>query len=141
VYWDGEAESSVRPECLRRFKPYRVGDHVEVREEGTKTYVGGKIIAVLSVDDDDDPQFDIEAEEGGVLRMVTADRLRRNPFSSESPPSLKVGSRVMALYGGGEEAFPGTIKAIHSDGTVAVMYDDGEIEPHLPSEFVELSDA
>ena len=50
---------------------------------------------------------------------------------NESPTSddLKVGDKVEADYGGQNAGFyPGTISAIHDDGTYDVLYDDGDKE-------------
>lgn len=131
-YLDGEEFRSVMPRCLRRFEPYRPGNDVEASVAGTDRYLRGKVIAVLFKDGV--AHFDVGTEEG-VMKMVTADRLRRFQVVPVKP--LEVGSLVMARFGGGVEAFPGRIHAVHKDGTFGVLYDDGDYEPRLSNEFVE----
>jgi hypothetical protein len=125
-YADGETDSNVARKCLRLFVPYKVGDSVEVRVEGDdETYLRGEIVAVLPVDGSDDDHFDVETDHG-ILSLVTADRLRR--FKQVDHQPFKVGSRVMAPFEGDdeEEFFPATIRVMYSDGSAAVLFDDGD---------------
>jgi len=51
-----------------------------------------------------------------------------------------VGSRVSARFEGGEEFFPGTVSAKHTDGSCDICYDDGDIELHVRREFIQKLD-
>ena len=115
--------------CLRPFEPYTFGDRVEVSIEGSDEYLRGEIVAVVIVDGSD--RFDIQTDYG-ILTMVTDERLRR--FKRVDKP-LIVGSRVMARFQGGYDAYPATIRVMYSDGTAAILYDDGDYE-RLDLEFV-----
>mmetsp|Transcript_14653 Transcript_14653/g.19291 ORF Transcript_14653/g.19291 Transcript_14653/m.19291 type:complete len:782 (+) Transcript_14653:375-2720(+) len=46
---------------------------------------------------------------------------------------LKLGMKVHARYQGGTRLFPGTIRKINDDGTVDILYDDGEWESEIPA--------
>ena len=48
---------------------------------------------------------------------------------------------VEARIGGGSEWFKGTIKRVHSDGSVDVEYDDGDTEKHLEPALVRVAEA
>ena len=41
------------------------------------------------------------------------------------------GQRIVCMYGGGNEYYPGAIAAANADGTFDIDYDDGEKQPSV----------
>ena len=44
--------------------------------------------------------------------------------------------RVLCRYGGGRDAFPGSIAGVNDDGTYTVGYDDGDIEQNVAGSLI-----
>ena len=46
--------------------------------------------------------------------------------------------QVEARFGGEEDWYPGTVKAVNADGTYQIAYDDGDEEDSVAPEYVRL---
>ena len=70
--------------------------------------------------------------------MVTPDE--GSPAISALLPSwLIVGARVEAQFRGRKRFYPGVVEEVRTDGTYAIMYDDGDYEAAVPLEYIRLS--
>ena len=49
--------------------------------------------------------------------------------------------QVEARFGGEEDWYPGTVKAVNADGTYQIAYDDGDEEDSVAPEYVRLRPA
>lgn len=49
---------------------------------------------------------------------------------------FKLGDSVEALFGGGEEYFPGVVSGLNDDGTLMISYDDGDEELNVLTQHV-----
>ena len=58
--------------------------------------------------------------------------------SSGAADGLVAGAKVEAKFGGKGKYYPGTIEAVNSDGTFAILFDDGDKEPKAKREDVKL---
>ena len=58
--------------------------------------------------------------------------------SSGAADGLVAGAKVEAKFGGKGKFYPGTIEAANSDGTFAILFDDGDKEPSAKPEHIKL---
>jgi len=59
--------------------------------------------------------------------------------SEEDEAAIGVGVQVEARFGGEEDWYPGSVKAVNADGTYQVAYDDGDEEDSVAPEYVRLT--
>ena len=52
--------------------------------------------------------------------------------------AIGVGVQVEARFGGEEDWYPGSVKAVNADGTYQIAYDDGDEEDSVAPEYVRL---
>jgi hypothetical protein len=57
---------------------------------------------------------------------------------AEDEAAIGVGVQVEARFGGEEDWYPGTVKAVNADGTYQIAYDDGDEEDSVAPEYVRL---
>lgn len=74
---------------------------------------------------DANEDFDVGID-GGARVTVEA------PLLSESAALFSVKDRVEGQFRGGERWYPCTVKAVNSDGTYNLSYDDGDEEQRVP---------
>ena len=60
---------------------------------------------------------------------------------AEDEAAIGVGVQVEARFGGEEDWYPGTVKAVNADGTYQIAYDDGDEEDSVAPEYVRLRPA
>ena len=56
----------------------------------------------------------------------------------DNEEAIGVGVQVEARFGGEEDWYPGTVKAVNADGTYQIAYDDGDEEDSVAPEYVRL---
>ena len=95
------------------------GTQVMCRYGGGEVKFAGVISAVHS-----NGTYDVAYEDGDAEHGVLPEM-----FDVLQP--LDVGDLVTCRYGGGEDAFPGKISLVHTDGTYDVAYDDGDSETNV----------
>jgi len=61
--------------------------------------------------------------------------------SDAEEAAIGVGVPVEARFGGEEDWYPGTVKAVNADGTYQIAYDDGDEEDSVAPEYVRLRPA
>ena len=59
----------------------------------------------------------------------------------DNEEAIGVGVQVEARFGGEEDWYPGTVKAVNADGTYQIAYDDGDEEDSVAPEYVRLRPA
>ncbi|OQS06562.1 hypothetical protein THRCLA_01399 [Thraustotheca clavata] len=128
-YNDGDEERRVDPKLVRKpTAKFTKGDRIEARFGGKDKYFKGKIIYVHS-----DSTLDIEYDDGDEERRVNQNLVRATETKSAS--IFHKGDKVEAQFGGKDKYFLGEISRIHSDGTLDIVYDDGDneerVKPHL----------
>ena len=57
---------------------------------------------------------------------------------AEDEAAIGVGVQVEARFGGEEDWYPGSVKAVNGDGTYQIAYDDGDEEDSVAPEYVRL---
>jgi hypothetical protein len=117
VYEDGELGNGLLRKCVRPFKPYHVGELIEVLVNDLG-FVTGRIVKV-----DPGELYDIATDSAGVQRNKSTVDIRR-----EFKVEVKVGTLVDARFQGGDEWFPGEIMEVSHDGSYTVRFDDGDLE-------------
>jgi hypothetical protein len=119
-YADGEEDFDLCRHCVRRFRPYEVGDEIEWRAPDM-VYRPCVITAV-----NDDGTFDIKRKgKGKIKKSVSADDFRRteeDPFADILVPGVRIQAKLPDYEGW----WPGELKAINSDRTFAIEFDDGD---------------
>jgi hypothetical protein len=108
----------MTPDCVRPFKAYDLSEEVEVRVAGQ--FYPGEVVKQYGGD-----LYDIEVEDVGLVSRVTPDDIRR---LEGDRTELKHGMAVYGRFQGGNEWYSGKIHAIHSDGSIDILYDDGDFE-------------
>lgn len=138
-YDDGDFDT-LSPYCLRRFVPYRIDEEVEYHLDGG----GGDYIWYMGkiINENDQDFFDVETEDGQILRNISAAQFRRSESffyqNIEGSKKLKVGVKIRALFEGGSLWFPGKIVNDNEDGTYDVEYDDGDFESGVSYNMIQL---
>ena len=59
----------------------------------------------------------------------------------DNEEAIGVGVQVEARFGGEEDWYPGSVKAVNADGTYQIAYDDGDEEDSVAPEYVRLRPA
>lgn len=126
---DGDINEALERRCLRPFRPYQVGEEVQVRQSQDNdkvVWVTGIISEVYSDEEDESLSFDVTVD-GVILTEIHSEELRRLDSTSFRP-----GSRV-AVYDEQEEYwYPAKVVLANSDGTYVVRDMDGGVEAKVP---------
>ena len=154
-YADGDKESRVKPELVRRVgatkpkgrsrsasrsgaKSIKKGSKVEARYRGRSKWLGGSVTRVNV-----NGTFDIRYDDGKRETGVDADMVRLADSNSNDGSDsdavnvdLDVGDEIEARYGGKSAWYKGTIMRKRSDGTFDIEYDDGDKESRVTPELV-----
>ena len=77
-----------------------------------------------------------EAKDSPVVAAAPAPAPGSKGPSSPSLPPLAVGQRIDARWAGRSRWFPGVVKALNENGTLAIDYDDGDKELAVLRKFV-----
>ena len=103
---------------------YAAGDAVEANYGLEGHFYPGTI-----AEDHGDGTFDIDYDDGEQECRVSMGALRASPAAlAAKRAGFAVGDAVEADYGLEGHYYPGTVAAVHGDGTFDVDYDDGEQE-------------
>ncbi len=92
---------------------------------------------------DDAPSVDEESLEIVDSPEVARGTVQSIPKPSSASAALRIGTRVTAQWGGSSgdgQWFPGTVRAIHADGSYSIAYDDGDFEEQVPPRLVRAQD-
>ena len=128
-YDDGELDQALFPKCVRRFRPYRVNERIEVRVSEDE-FAEGLILQI-----NDDKTLNVRTNGGMVMNNVEMGNIRR--FSLQQ--DLASGTAVLAKWQGGDEYFPAKLASkISVEGTYAVQYDDGDFDPEVSAKDIKL---
>lgn len=125
-YFDGDVNEGLARPCIRPYKPFEVGEYVEVNWEDDG-WLSGQIVKAHH-DDNGEPLFDIEVQDY-ILYNVAIHLLRRVSEALQ----FELGEQVWARFGGSDNFFPGQIEGVNSDGTYAVLYSDGDFDANVPA--------
>jgi ankyrin repeat protein len=148
LFDDGDKDSNVKPECIRSPpKPAAAkvadtaaagwvveGDKVEAQFKGKGKFYPGTVTAAnddgtINVTfDDGDKDSNIKPEGFRVVSQITASE------AAAQPSNVKVDDRVEAQYKGKGKHYPGKVVAINEDGTVEVLFDDGDKDTSVKPE-------
>ncbi|KUF93048.1 hypothetical protein AM588_10009062 [Phytophthora nicotianae] len=146
-YFDGDIEkkmASTDVEAAKKdnkLEKFAVGDKVKARYKNGSKLFSGKISRVRS-----DGTYDIKYDDGDVETRVARDLIEPNSeekdevLPTKKSSGFRVGQSVKARYKGGKKLFPGKIKRIHSDKTYDIMYEDGDEEKRVKTEYIESAD-
>jgi hypothetical protein len=148
-YDDGDEANELCHDCVRPFVPYSLNEFLDVRVSPT-TYAPGQVRAIHRLDG----TFDIRLnKDGQILSRVRTKDLRRRgrsgrmkfttarlSSSEQHQIPVTVGMRVMAGLPelDSDELFPGKITKANSDGTFAVMFDDGDFAPFVRRSLIDV---
>jgi len=124
----GAAEAEAAPQHY----PFREGERVEGNYRGHHLWYPGVVGRVHG-----DGTFDLNYDDGETEAHVGGALVRYRPSTPELaelplPVNLVEGEKVEANYRGHGKWYPGTVVAIHEDGSVNIDYDDGEKEARVP---------
>jgi Agenet domain len=133
VFEDGETDEQLRPNCVRPFQPYRVGEVIEARD-GAGEYLQGTVVKIHPYARNGIGLYDVQMDHGAVRTMVSTSTMRR--FYPEHDVAFEVGTAIEARYAGRREWFTGTVTKVNPDGSYSVQYDDGDFENSVPSKFL-----
>ncbi|DAZ98959.1 TPA: hypothetical protein N0F65_000491 [Lagenidium giganteum] len=124
------AAPSGSPTKSQQRRVLAVGDIVQARYKGGKKLYKGEIKRVRS-----DGTYDIEYEDGDVETrvdpaMITADDNvgQDSDMEASSKKRISAGDAVQARYKGGKKLYHGKVLRVHSDGTLDIQYEDGDVE-------------
>ncbi|ETP53031.1 hypothetical protein F442_02032 [Phytophthora nicotianae P10297] len=146
-YFDGDIEkkmASTDVEAAKKdnkLEKFAVGDKVKARYKNGSKLFSGKISRVRS-----DGTYDIKYDDGDVETRVARDLIEPNSeqkdevLPTKKSSGFRVGQSVKARYKGGKKLFRGKIKRIHSDKTYDIMYEDGDEEKRVKTEYIEAAD-
>jgi hypothetical protein len=133
VFEDGETDEELRPNCVRPFQPYKVGEVIEARD-GESEYLRGTVVKIYPYARNGIGLYDVQMEHGTLRTMVSTSAMRR--FDPEPDDAVEVGTAIEARYAGGREWFAGTVTKVNPDGSYSVQYDDGDFEKSVPRSFI-----
>uniref|UniRef100_A0A7S3ZU59 SET domain-containing protein n=1 Tax=Pelagomonas calceolata TaxID=35677 RepID=A0A7S3ZU59_9STRA len=126
-YDDGYAEKNLPAKLLKPPKPFRVGDKVDARFRGWRTFYPGTIDKVHSAS-----LYDVAYDDGYTETDVSSKYIRPRLEAAKAPQvvtfEFSPGDRVAARYQGGRKRYAATVVAQRHDGTYDVAYDDGDAE-------------
>lgn len=124
--------------------PFRPGMEVFVmtpNEEGGIDPLAGTIVSMSSKDrfTDGRSRFYISLEEEGVelLESFAVNKVPREKIRTRSP--ITSGMRIMAQVRAGGDFFDGTAHLVQADGSMDIVFDDGDVELGMEySSYIEL---
>ena len=126
-YDDGYAEKNLPAKLLKPPKPFKVGDKVDARFRGWRTFYPGRIDKVHSTH-----LYDVAYDDGYTETDVSSKFIRPRLEAAKAPQvvtfEFSPGDRVAARYQGGRKRYAATVVAQRNDGTYDVAYDDGDAE-------------
>jgi len=123
---DGDVNDGLDRSCLRRWKPLRVGERIQVRKaEDKELWNDGVIIATRS-NLDNSVSVDVQTAYGVVTGITTADIRRHMAFQQ--------GDEVSVFDQEDKEWYPAKILDLGMKGNYVVQYMDGEIESGVATE-------
>ncbi|CAM9455588.1 unnamed protein product, partial [Laminaria digitata] len=162
-YADGDRERAVDKDLIRPIAgnaeskggemstdeaAHRVGDDVEARYKRGRMWYPG-VIRAVNVDN----TYDIRYKDGDSERGVEAALVRhgsssgtagrdkfKTPETQAAANGFNVGDKVEARFGGGSRWFKATVKRTNTDGTVDLLYADGDKERGVESYLVRKRD-
>ena len=160
IYADGDRERAVEKYLIRPIagneeskggemstaEAHRVGNEIEARyKRGRKWYPG--VVRAVNIDG----TYDIRYKDGDSERGVEASLVRhgsgtirrdsfRTPETQAAVNGFEVGDKVEARFGGGGRWFKATVKQTNTDGTLDLLYADGEKERGVESYLVRKRD-
>ena len=127
VYQDGEEETGLCQDCVRPFVPYHLDEEVGWRN-AQDTYDQGRIVAVHSLEQ----TYDVHVG-GRIRKNVRSNVLRRLESFADSATS---GRRVLAYVSEEDDWYPGVVRQVNRDGTLAVEFDDGDYLDSVEAQYV-----
>ncbi|RLN76935.1 hypothetical protein BBJ28_00015390 [Nothophytophthora sp. Chile5] len=116
---------------------YRVGERVDgLYDENTDgMWYPGRVQCVHAAETRPDgssgPIYEVLYDDGEAETQVRPEFLRQH-----IPGTICVGTRVLSRYDGGDEAYPGQVADVQSDGRYTIAYDDGEVEEDVALELI-----
>ena len=119
----------VRPCSLRKSMvkaqrtAYVKGSDIEARYEGRREWWRGRVMRVNR----DEGTYDIRYDNGEEELEVHPTMMR---------PRMRKGASVMARFQGRKRWFPGKISRVHDNGTLDVVYNDGDKDTRLDADCV-----
>ena len=155
LFDDGDKEPSAKPEHIKLVggsppKPASAPAPAAASSSSGSFSVGAKVECKFGRKGNWYPGV-IEAENGDGTYAVLFDDGDKEPkakpenlrplgalASSGAADGLVAGAKVEAKFGGKGKFYPGTIEAANSDGTFAILFDDGDKEPSAKPEHVKL---
>ena len=125
-YVDGTEEVGVQQRCLRRFKPFRVGEEVQARVyySGIEPVWFRGVIVDIHSDADESSLFDVSVN-GVLMSNIEEEDIRRFDPKPRMP-----GDWVFVVDARGR--CKGNILQTNPDGTFRVECRDGTIKPRVP---------
>ena len=148
---NGDADDS-QPLSTAKFV---IGQEIECRFDGGDDFFEGKITAV-----NEDGTFNIVYDDGdeeeGVAESMIRERVisesevssdseyvanevhspQRDPHELSHALRFREGEEVEARFDGGVDYFEAVVKAANTDGSYALVYDDGDEENAVPQELI-----
>lgn len=130
VYDDGDVDEGLELRCMRPYRPYQVGEIIQVRKAEAE-WVKGTILDIYEDEKNEGEAalvFDVKLEDSKiVLAEIPSGDIRRLEIQR-----FHRFEHVAARYLDGDEWFPGKISRTNADGTYNVRYEDGDIELSVP---------
>ena len=121
-YEDGETDFDLCRRCVRPYRPYMMNEAVDVRDDNGDGYYSGHVVRVHG-----DELYDVRLEDGTDVLQVSASDMRRI-----STDRFEAGSLVRV-----DEQHEANVYYVHGDGTVDVVYQDGDFEARVDRERLE----
>lgn len=132
IYDDGEIELAVDAILIRlsvestETWPLRTNDKIEGNYKGYGKWYTGKIVEV----DNDNFVYSILYDDGETESNVPRTRIKQYEelVTVDDGTPISVADKVHGNYKGRGKWYPGRIKCIRDNGSIDIVYDDGEAE-------------
>ena len=123
---DGTILKSTAGNCIRRIvKRFEVDDPIEAMYRKNRVWYSGYVSAT-----NPDGTYDIVYDDGDYEKSLPSELVRQ-----QGACKFQIGDQVEAMYRKNHQWYPGYISAVNADGSYDVVYDDGDYEKNVPSEF------
>ncbi|GFH48196.1 hypothetical protein CTEN210_04672 [Chaetoceros tenuissimus] len=125
LYSDGEIDKGLDQSHVKAFVPYYEGESVEVKRSTDGAFLPAVVTGIIS-------------ETAIYVRMNDNNKRRRVDHSNvRRVKQFKVGDPVFAPFNNSGEFFPAKIVKENADGTVNLLFDDGDKENNVEKRVLE----
>jgi hypothetical protein len=125
LYSDGEIDKGLDQSHVKGFVPYYEGESVEVKRSADGPFLPAVVTGIIS-----ETAIYVRMNDNNKRRKVNHSNVRR-------VKQFKVGDPVFAPFNNSDKFFPAKIVKENADGTVNLLFDDGDKENNVEKRVLE----